>query len=254
MTLKNKVAIVTGAGSGIGQAIAVRLAKDGARVAIGYIGEPEGAETTHQLMPDAAEAITVDADIRRREEVNAMVEQVVGKWGRLDIMVCNAALYHRAPFLEMSELDWQTVITTNLTGSFLCAQIAAKAMIACHRPGKIILIGSTQGHRPLRGTVAYSTSKGGLVTLAKAMALELADHQINVVLVSPGVVEASSNVAWLADQAVRHEVEAEIPLHRVAQPAEVAGVVAFLVSDEARYITGTEILIDGGLLTNGPQV
>jgi len=254
--LESKVALVTGAGSGIGRAIALRLSQAGAHVVIGYFGDSSGAkETIDLLSPEASQrAIIVEADIRRRNEVTAMIGHILTMKKRLDIIVCNAALYKNGPFLEVDEETWRTVIDTNLNGTFFCAQETAKIMVKTQTAGHIILIGSTQGQRPIRGTAAYAATKGALRTLTKTMALELAAHQISVNLVSPGVVESASNIDWLADPAVRREVVAAIPMGDIVQPSEVADFVTYLAAHAGTTITGAEFVLDGGLLIEGPQV
>ncbi|MBX3065005.1 MAG: glucose 1-dehydrogenase [Anaerolineae bacterium] len=251
--LQGKVALVTGAGSGIGRGIALRLAEAGAQVAIGYVGEADGANATLAMLPAPENAMIVAADIRVQAEVQQMVGQVVERFGRLDVMVCNAGFYHEAPLLEAKEADWRAVLDTNVTGTFFCVQAAARAMIQTSG-GRIVIIGSTQAHRPLNGPLAYAVSKGALVTMTRALALELAPHGISVAIVSPGVMEAAGNIAHLADLDRRRAVEAQIPIQRVGQPRDIGAVVAFLACDAASYITGVDIVVDGGLLTYGPQI
>jgi len=254
LPLAGKVALVTGAGSGIGRGIALRLAEGGARVAAGYVGEPGGALATIGIFADRDAAMTAAADIRVRSEVEAMVAKVDGRWGRLDIMVCNAGYYNAAPMLNTEEADWRQVIDTNVTGTFFCAQAAARAMIARRSPGRIILIASTQAFRPNLGPLAYGLSKAAIVAMARGMALELAPHGITVVSISPGVIEAAGNIAVLSSQDARRRIEAEIPIGRVGQPQDIGALAVFLASDAAAYITGTNITVDGGLLTTGPQI
>lgn len=252
--LNDKVALVTGAESGIGRAIAVKLAACGAQIAIGYKENRSEAAKTQALLPPNATAYLAQVDIRQAAAIQTLIDNVVAHFGRLDIMVCNAGIYKNVPALTMTEADWRAVIDTDLTGTFLCAQAAARVMVAQKRPGKIIVTGSTQGSRPQHGTIAYATAKAGLLMVTKALALELGPHQINVTLVSPGVIEAAGNIETFADPTVRAQVASQIPYGRVAQPSEIAEVVAFLASAAANYITGAEIVVDGGLLINGPQV
>lgn len=179
---------------------------------------------------------------------------MIERFGRIDVLVINAGVYRATPFLELSESDWDTVIDTNLKGAFLCGQVVAQTMVAAQGPGKILMIASTQGKRPIRGTTAYATSKSGMIALGKAMALELASYRIGVAVICPGVIESAGNLALLHDPAIRAQVEAQIPLGRVGQPCDVANLAVFLASDEAEYITGASFVIDGGLLLAGPQV
>jgi NAD(P)-dependent dehydrogenase (short-subunit alcohol dehydrogenase family) len=253
-SLRGKVALVTGAGSGIGRGIALCLAHEGARVAVGYTGEADGARDTIGRFADPDAGMMVCADIRVRDEVQAMIDQVVAHWGRLDVMVCNAGCFHAAPLLDTTETDWRRVIDTNITGTFFCAQAAARAMIARGEPGRILIIASTQAFRPNVGPLAYGASKAALLAMARALALELASHRINVATISPGVVEAAGNISILTNPEARRAIEAQIPIGRVAQPSDIGEVAAFLASDAASCITGTNITVDGGLLTAGPQI
>ncbi len=253
--LLGKVAAVTGASSGIGRATALKFAKEGADVAILHaFDEPEAQKTAELVQAAGRRALVLYADVRRRDLVDKAFKSVVQQFGRLDAFVNSAGVYRWAPFLEITEEDWDVVIDTNLKGSFLCAQAAARAMVALGRAGKIILISSTQAERPLIGTAHYSASKSGMLSLMKAMALELAEHHIGVALICPGVIESAGNIAKLSDPIVRGQVERQIPWGRAGQPEEVASVAAYLCTDEAEYISGASFVIDGGLLTAGPQV
>lgn len=254
LSLEGKVALVTGAGSGIGRGIALRLAEAGARVAVGYTGDPSGARETVSLFADPAKGMIVEADIRQREAVQAMVDAVAGAFGSLDVMVCNAGYFHAAPTVETSEADWRRVIDTNLTGGFFCAQAAARTMIERSRGGRIIFVSSTQAFRPNIGPLAYGVSKAALVAMARGLALELAPHGINVTTVSPGVFEAAGNIGILADPERRRFIEGHIPAGRVGQPRDIGEAIAFLASDAASYVTGTDLTVDGGLLVVGPQI
>lgn len=255
MRLKDRVAIVTGAGSGIGRATAVRFAEAGADVAIVYAFEPEEARKTGEMVrATGRRALVVEADVRRPAQVTQAVEEVAREWGRLDVMVSNAGLYRWTRFVDIPEAEWDDVVDTNLKGAFACSQAAARAMIALGRPGVILVVSSTQGSRPLVGTAHYGASKAGMLGLVKAMALELAPHHIRVVALSPGVSESAGNEQSLADPARRREVEGQIPWGRVGRPRDFAGILAFLASDDADYITGVNLVADGGLLVAGPQV
>jgi NAD(P)-dependent dehydrogenase (short-subunit alcohol dehydrogenase family) len=255
MRLSGKVALISGAGSGIGRATAIKFAEEGADLAILYAFEEAEAHRTGQMVRDLGrEPLVVYADVRDKEQVDRAVADVVRRFGRLDVLVNSAGAYHSNPFLEIKVEEWDRVVDTNLKGSFLCSQAAARAMVACGAAGKIILISSTQGERPVVGTAHYAASKSGMFAMAKGIALELADHHIGVVVICPGVIESAGNLPKLRVPQVRAEVEGQIPWHRVGQPRDVANLAAFLASDEAEYITGSIITIDGGLLTAGPQV
>lgn len=255
MNLSGKVALVTGAGSGIGRATAIKFAEEGADVAVLYAFDEAEAFQTGQIVQNCGrDSLVVYADIRKKAQVEYAMAEIIHKFGRLDILVNSAGAYHFAPFLEIGEEDLDTVIDTNLKGTFFCSQAAAKAMIACDACGKIILISSTQGIRPVPGTPHYAASKSGLFAMAKSMALDLARYHINVNVVCPGVIESAGNLPKLRDPQVRMDVENQIPWQRVGQPRDVAYLCAFLASDAADYLTGSIITIDGGLLAAGPQV
>jgi len=252
--LAGKTALVTGAGSGIGRGIAQQLAAAGAAVALGYVGDAKGAEETRGLLPPGAQSLLIEADIRNAAAVAAMVAQVSAAWGHLDIMVCNAGLYLDGAFLDFSTDDLNALLATNISGTWNCAQSAARAMVAQKTGGAIILISSTQGNRTLKNCSAYALTKAALKTLGKAMAHELAPQGVRVNIVSPGAAMAAGNVPLWQNPAHRALVESTVPLGRFADPTEIGDGVVFLASDAARYITGADLIIDGGLLLNGPQV
>lgn len=215
--------------------------------------EPEAQKTGQMVRALGREELVIFADVRHKDQVEKAVGSVVHQFGRLDIMVNSAGTYQYAPFLKINEEDSNMVIDINLKGAFNCGQAAGRAMLALGTPGRILIISSTQADRPLVGTAHYGASKSGMLSLVKAMALELAEYRIGVVLVCPGVIESAGNLLKLRDPGVRREVESQIPWGRVGQPRDVANLLAFLASDEAEYITGVSITIDGGLLTAGPQ-
>jgi NAD(P)-dependent dehydrogenase (short-subunit alcohol dehydrogenase family) len=255
MDLSGKVALVTGAGSGIGRATAIKLAEEGAEIAILYAFDEEDAVQTGKMVQDyGRDSLVVYADIRKKTLVELAMDDIIRKFGRLDILVNSAGAYHFAPFLEIAEADLDAVIDTNLKGTFFCSQAAARAMVACGAHGKILLISSTQGIRPVLGTPHYAASKSGMFAMAKSMALDLARYHINVNVVCPGVIESAGNLPKLRDPQVRIDVENQIPWQRVGQPGDVANLCAFLASDAADYLTGSVIAIDGGLLAAGPQI
>ena len=252
--LEGKCVLVTGAGSGIGRGIARRCAEEGAAVALGYFGSPEGVEETRKLLPSNAQTMLIEADIRSRGAVGSMIEKVVHAWGQLDIMVCNAGLYLDGKFVEFSVENLNALLETNVVGTWNCAQAASQHMIHARRQGHIILISSTQASRAPKGCSAYALTKAALKSLARSMAHELAEHNIRVNVVSPGAANAAGNIPLMQDEEYRTRVENEIPLRRVADPLEIGDGVVYLSSNAAGYITGTDLVIDGGLLLNGPQV
>jgi glucose 1-dehydrogenase len=243
--LAGKVVLVTGASSGIGAAIAVECGRQGASVVINYIGPREAAEAVAQQVNNA---LTVEADVSRADEINRMVEQAITRFGRIDVLVNNAGIEHSAPFLDKTEADWDRVLSVDLKGPFLCSQAVARDMVRRSAHGTIINISSVHEDLPFPGYAAYCAAKGGLRMLCRDLALELAPYNINVVNVAPGAIATPINTATLQDPEKKLALEREIPLRRIGTPEEVASLVAYLASDAAAYITGTTVFIDGGLM------
>ena len=248
MRLEERIAIVTGAGSGNGRGIALRFAEEGARVVAADV-DIETARETAALVSDAGgEALAVRADVSRREQVAAMVEAASERYGGVDILVNNAGVETLVPLLDLEESEWDRVVATNLKGAFLCGQIAARAMVSAGTAGAIVNIASINAKIALSGQAHYTSSKGGLVMLTKSMALDLAPHGIRVNAVGPGVIETRMTERSLSDPRRRAMLLSKVPLGRVGQPREVANAALFLASDEASYITGTTLYVDGGWL------
>ena len=249
-TLRGQVALVTGADSGIGRGIARALAAAGCDVAVNHIGSSTAADdTVRELTALGVRAVAVTADVRKSNEVTAMVSTVVERLERLDILVNNAGVQTWGEFLDVTEEDWDRVIDTNLKGCFLCTQAAARHMVRQHT-GVIVNIGSGSNHVPFPTLVAYTASKGGIEMLTKVAALAFGKHQIRVNCVAPGAVLVERTRHELPDYA--GQVGAITPLGRVATPDDVADVVVFLASDAARYITGQTLFVDGGLFNQPP--
>ncbi len=249
MILQGKVALVTGASRGIGQAIARALAKEGARVAIVYNRSPEPAEKLVQEITQAGgEAISYQADVKNFDAAQKIVDQVVEKWGQLDILVNSAGVIRDKLFVTMDAQDWNEVIETNLGGAFNFSRAAGVVMMRA-RKGKIINISSVAGAHGGTGQVNYAASKGGINSMTRALAAELAKRNVNVNAIAPGVIETEMS------QAVRNLVgealNKMIPLKRVGKPEEIAALAVFLASPAADYITGQVITIDGGLSLGG---
>ncbi len=249
MSLQGKVVLVTGASSGIGQAIAVEAARQGARVAVNYIGDRGQADAVVQeIAHSGGQSMAVLADVSQSDQVQKMVQATVERFGRLDVLVNNAGIEKQAPFLEKSEEEWDRVIAVDLKGPFLCSQAAARVMVQRQIAGTIVNISSVHEDLAFPGYSAYCAAKGGLRMLCRDVALELAPYHIRVVNVAPGAIATPINRATMQDPQKLSALEGEIPLRRVGEPDEVAKLVAYLASDDAAYITGTTVVIDGGLM------
>ena len=249
MKLSNKVAIVTGAATGIGQAIAVAFAREGAAVAIDYVGKPGTADQTLEKIKNAGgRAIAPTADISNPQQVGALIDQTVGRFGRLDIFVNNAGIEFKHPFLEFPIDQFQKIVMVNLQGPFLCAQAAARRMVQQGGGGRIINISSVHEDLPMPTNAPYCATKGALRMLTRTIAVELAPHKITVNNIGPGAIFTPIDADVEANPQMEAALMAEIPLGRWGKPEEVAGLAVFLASDDAAYITGATYFIDGGML------
>ena len=249
MKLSSKVAVVTGAASGIGQAIAVALAREGASVVVDYVGSPDAPKTTVQQIESAGgKALAVAADVSQPDQVNSLIQQAVQQFGRLDIFVNNAGIEYKHPFTDFPVDQWNKIIAVNLTGPFLCAQAAAKQMIAQGNGGRIINISSVHQDLPMPTNAPYCATKGGLRMLMRTIAVELGPHAITVNNIGPGAVFTPIDADIEANPKLEAQLMAEIPLGRWGKPEEIANLAVFLASDDASYITGSTYYIDGGML------
>jgi glucose 1-dehydrogenase len=253
MLLKNKVAIVTGGNSGIGKAIVLELAGQGANIVVDYVSHPEAAdEVEKQVVLLGDKALGVEADVSKVADLERLVAAAVKEFGRLDIMVNNAGVETRTSVLETTEEQYEKVLNINLKSAFFGTQIAAKQMIKQGGGGRIINITSVHEDWPMPGNTAYCLSKGGMRMLTRTAGVELAPHNILVVGVGPGAVATPINLATMANPADMAKLNAAIPLGRMAQPAEIASVVAMLAGSGANYITATTVFADGGLMQSSP--
>lgn len=252
MKLQDKVAIVTGAGSGIGEGIALRFAREGATIVVAEL-EPQKAEATvTKINAVQGKGFAVPTKVARVQDVERLVDQVLQNCGRLDILVNNAGIGHAAPIVEMRDEEWQATLDTNLTGGFFCLRRVAQEMIKGKVAGAIINISSVAGMRGIRSRAAYCAAKAGLILLTQVAALELAPHQIRVNAIAPGLIETPLTARFLTgeDQDSRmmaEKIVASIPLGRWGQPADVAAAALYLASEEAAYVTGTTLVVDAGL-------
>jgi glucose 1-dehydrogenase len=253
MYLKGRTAIVTGGNSGIGKAIVLELAKQGANVAVDYVSHPESAEELERQVAALGDrAIGVDADVSKVADLERLIAVTVKAFGRLDIMVNNAGIETRTSVLDTTEAQYDAVLQVNLKSAFFGTQLAARQMIKQGSGGHIINITSVHEDWPMPGNAAYCLSKGGMRMLTRTAGVELAPHKILVAGVGPGAVATPINRSTMQDPAEMAKLDAAIPLGRMAQPEEIASVVALLASDGASYITATTVFADGGLMQSSP--
>ena len=253
MSLKGKVAIVTGGNSGIGMAIVLELARQGANVVIDYISKPSATELLEkQVVALGDKAIGVDADVSKVADLEKLVSAAVAQFGRVDIMVNNAGIETRTSVLDTTEGQYDKVLAVNLKSAFFGTQVAAKQMIKQGQGGRIINITSVHEDWPMPGNTAYCLSKGGVRMLTRTAGVELAPHSILVVGVGPGAVATPINLSTMKDPALMEKLDDAIPLGRMAKPEEIASVVGFLAGDGASYMTATTIFADGGIMHSSP--
>jgi glucose 1-dehydrogenase len=249
MSLKNKVAIVTGGNSGIGQAIVLELARREATIVIDYVAHPEATEALEQRIVGLGEqSIGVKADVSKLADLERIVDTAIKRFGRLDIMVNNAGIETRTSVLGTTEDQYDKVLAINLKSAFFGTQLAAKQMIKQGGGGRIINISSVHEDWPMPGNAAYCLAKGGVRMLTRTAGVELARHNILVVGVGPGAVATPINLSTMKDPAKLARLESAIPVGRMARPEEIASVVGFLAGEGASYLTATTIFADGGIM------
>jgi glucose 1-dehydrogenase len=253
MRLKNKVAIVTGGNSGIGTAIVLELARQGANVVIDYVSHPETTDALEkQILALGRCAIGVKADVSCVDDLRTLIATAVREFGRIDIMINNAGIETRSSVLETTEEQYDKVLSVNLKSAFFGTQLAAQQMIRQGGGGRIINITSVHEDWPMPGNTAYCLSKGGMRMLTRTAGVELAPHKILVIGVGPGAVATPINRPTINNPELLRRLDAAIPLGRLAEPEEIARLVAFLAGDDASYITATTVFADGGIMQSSP--
>jgi len=248
MNLQNKIAVVTGAATGIGHAIAAALAHAGAAVVVDYVGDAQAADDlVSALRTVGSRALAVAADVSDGDQVEMLFASAVREFGRVDILVNNAGIEHEYAFVDTPRSYWEKVVSINLTGPFLCSQAAARHMIAQGGGGRIINISSVHEDVAMPTNAPYCATKGGVRMLMRTIAVELAPHQITVNNIAPGAIDTPMDAPLKANPEKMAALRGEIPLGRMGKPEEVAGLCVFLASDAASYMTGGTFLIDGGM-------
>jgi glucose 1-dehydrogenase len=245
MDLDGRVAVVTGAGSGIGYSIAERLAGEGASVCVNYLGYEDDAKALAQRLP---KAIAVKADISKAAEVQAMVDATVKAFGTIDVLINNAGLERSVPFLDIDEATWDLMLDVDLKGAFFCAQACGRVMRDSGRGGSIVNISSIHEDVPFPGFTPYCAAKGGLRMMMRNAAIELAPYKIRVNNVAPGAIATPINADTLNHPERVAMLKMIVPLMRMGKPEEVAEVALFLASDRSSYVTGSTYYVDGGMV------
>jgi glucose 1-dehydrogenase/3-oxoacyl-[acyl-carrier protein] reductase len=247
LRLKDKIALVTGASRGIGRGITEIFAEEGAHVAVNYMASAEKAEDVARwVRAKGRKAMTVKGDVARRADVEAMVDRVWKELGPIDILVNNAGIETIVPFLELSDDQWTRLVDVNLRGNWLCSQVVCRRLTGEHRKGSIVNIGSIQAAKVLPGRTHYAPTKLGLEALTRNMSAEMSPLGIRVNCVHPGLIDTDMTEWVMKSPDILPNVLAQISLGRAGEPREVGTVVAFIASDEASYLTGQSIHVDGG--------
>lgn len=249
--LDSKVAIVTGSDSGIGRAIAIQFAREGAAVVVNYAHAKDKAEEVRQTIEkNNGKVLVIQADVSQYQQAIGLIQQAVEHFNRLDIMVNNAGMEIHNPFLDVTEEQFDRVLSVDLKGAFFCAQAAAREMVKRKTAGRIINISSVHEDLAMPKNAPYCCAKGGLRMLTRTICLELAPNNITVNNIAPGAIRTPIDTDVEADPEKMAALLKEIPLHRMGQPEEVARLALFLASDAAAYVTGSTYVIDGGLMVN----
>lgn len=246
MRLKNKNAIITGSGRGIGKAIAIEFAKEGANVVVNCLHKENAKKVVDEINKTGNTAVEACGDVSKSRDVNKIVNKAIKTFKKIDILVNNAGIVHFDPLLKITEKEWDKILGVNLRGTFLMSQAVAKHMIKNKTKGVIVNIASIAGKVGFAQLAHYCASKGGIIELTKEMAIELAPNKIRVNAIGPGVIETDMTKGILSDAASAKQFLGAIPMGRVGKPEEIARVAVFLASDDASYMTGHTIFADGG--------
>ena len=245
MNIEGKVALVTGSSRGIGRAVALELARNGAKVAINYNSSPDAAkEVVEEIKALGSEAIPLQADVSKVEQVNSMVEKAIEAWGTIDILVNNAGIISDGLLMRMSDDDWDRVIGVNLNGTFYCSRAVVRFMIR-QRWGRVINIGSIVGERGNPGQTNYAASKAGIIGFSKALAKEVASRGVTVNTIAPGYI--STDVVEVLSQSFKDFILGRTPMGHFGSVEDISRLATYLASDDAKFITGQVISVDGGL-------
>ncbi len=247
--LTDRVAVVTGSSSGIGQGIAKRFAEEGARLIIDYVGHPDGADQTLKMVEQAgSKGIICQADVTKIEDTRRLIDAAYSEFGSVDILVNNAGMEKRADFWDVQEADYDKVLAVNLKGPFFLTQYFVQKLIAANKPGRIVNISSVHEDMAFPGFSTYCISKGGMRMFMRDLSVELGPRNITVNNIAPGAIETPINRNLMANKGEMRALLENIPLNRLGTVDDVASLAAFLASDEAGYITGSTYVIDGGLM------
>ena len=242
--LKNRVAIVTGAGQGIGRALALGLAGEGAEVVVADVNDENAASVKREIEASGGTALATNTDVSKEDSVQDMVDESLREFGKVDILINNAGIFPVSSVEEMNEEDWDRVIGTNLVGAFLCSRAVAGKFLQ-QRSGRIISITSGRAFQGAKNAAHYASSKAGIIGFSKSLALELAPRQITVNVICPGITDTAQPRGHQSEEQIYAQAQ-KIPLGRIGQPEDLVGTALFLASDAAAFITGQTVIVNGG--------